>query len=133
MTPEFIHRSETGVVVRFQVDLYPIEAVQAAAHKFTDRCYVHVERGTDDEFVVRLKANRPLDNAEHLAGQFANEVLDQVLRLRLRDQTQGFRNLILAQAFSRTNLVEPELDVASPMTDPAGFAYPDAETGRTHT
>ena len=50
--------------------------------------------------IVRLKPRKQLENAEHLAGLVANEVLDQTLRLALKKQTEPVRNLILAQAFS---------------------------------
>ena len=45
-------------------------------------------------------------DAEALVAEFRNEVLDQVLRERIRIETQEARNLILAVAFSGTGLVD---------------------------
>jgi His-Xaa-Ser system protein HxsD len=43
-----------------------------------------------------------------LLADFRNEVVDQALRERIRDETQETRNLILALAFSHTGLVDAE-------------------------
>jgi len=39
-----------------------------------------------------------------LAGEFRNETLDQDLRLKIAAETEGYRNLILSLAFSKTPL-----------------------------
>ena len=45
----------------------------------------------------------PEDDAKH---RFRTEVNDQILRVRIADQTEPLRNLVFALAFSRTGLVE---------------------------
>jgi hypothetical protein len=47
-----------------------------------------------------------------MAGEFCNEVLDQELRETIAEETAGIRNLLLAQAFSKTSLIDPELETA---------------------
>jgi His-Xaa-Ser system protein HxsD len=44
-----------------------------------------------------------------LVADFRNEVLDQVLRERIRAETSDIRNLVLALAFSRTGLADPDV------------------------
>ena len=44
------------------------------------------------------------DEADRVVADFRNEVLDQVLRARIRTETEEVRNLILSLAFSRTGL-----------------------------
>jgi His-Xaa-Ser system protein HxsD len=39
---------------------------------------------------------------------FRTEVLDQTLRERIRSETEPIRTMILAQAFSRTGVVDPK-------------------------
>ena len=39
-------------------------------------------------------------------SEFRNEVLDETLRERIRDDTKEVRNVILALAFSNTGLAE---------------------------
>jgi His-Xaa-Ser system protein HxsD len=88
----------------FERDSHSADAIQRAAYRLSDRlsidlrsneqvltCMTHVE--TDDS-----------DLADSIVTDFRKEVLDQVLRERIRDETEGVRNLILALAFSNTGL-----------------------------
>jgi His-Xaa-Ser system protein HxsD len=97
------------VAVRADLRIYGEEAVLKAAHRFGDRCHVHLERH-ENAIVCRLRPKRPLENLDSLAGEFSNELADQSLRARLLEQTAAVRNLLLAQAFSGLNLIRPELD-----------------------
>lgn len=110
-------------VVRLPLDVYGEEAVLRAAHTFSGRCFVALEKEGERVMVCRLTPRVPLENLAHIAGEFQNEVLDQVLRARIAGSTEPVRRLILAQAFSRTNLLHPELDVAAPSTPTAGDAH----------
>lgn len=87
---------------------YTADAIQRAAYRFSDRlsldlvsepqilrCVVHIASGDEEE-------------ADQIVGEFRNEILDQVLRARIRQETEGTRNLVLALAFSRTVLVEQD-------------------------
>lgn len=90
----------------FEIASHSADAIQRAAYRMSDRlsidlatesdvfrCAVHVL--SEDEAIV----------AETLQA-FRAEVLDQVLRERIRAETAGVRNLILALAFSKTGLTE---------------------------
>jgi His-Xaa-Ser system protein HxsD len=96
----------TSTEVTFDSDHHSADAIQRAAYRFSDRlsldlvveppvfrCRLTIV--SDDEAVVALTLH-----------DFRNEVLDQVLRERIRDETEGTRNVILSLAFSRTSLVE---------------------------
>ena len=48
------------------------------------------------------------DSAEETLKDFRNEVLDQSLRERIRNETAEVRNLILSLAFSNTGLASGE-------------------------
>lgn len=99
-----------GVEVRIQREVYDLDTIAAAAHRFTDRAYVDLSHDGDSRTICRLRPKSSLENLERLAGEFANELLDQKLRARLAEQTEPIRRLLIAQAFSRTNLLHPELD-----------------------
>lgn len=94
--------------VRFDRENHTADAIQRAAYRLSDRLALelvtepetfrcHVTFLSDDEDLV--------DRSLH---DFRNEVLDQVLRERIRDETESTRNVILSLAFSETSLVEPE-------------------------
>ena len=118
MEPEFLHSRDGLIVTRVQLDVYGLQPLLTAAHKFTDRAYIHLEQESEGVVICRLRAKRRIDNAETIAGEFLNELLDQRLRERLYKQTEPVRRLLLAQAFSQTNLIKPELDHQAPATDP---------------
>jgi His-Xaa-Ser system protein HxsD len=125
MEPRFIAHDGQTAVVRVQLDLYGLDPLLAAAHKFTGRCFVHLEQEAAGVILCRIRAKQSVEDPGAIAGDFCNEVLDQTLRARLRASTEPVRSLLLAQAFSRTNLISPELDSSDPIVDPAGIASPD--------
>lgn len=82
-------------------ELYPRDAVYGAAYLFVDRCWVFLTRPADRQVEVRLKTKEAADTAalEALAGEFANELLNQVLRFRVGESTARLREYTLARAF----------------------------------
>ena len=108
------------IVLDFDPAVFRPEAVKKAAYKFTDRCHVQIEVASAGALRVTLRAKRVLDDPEFLAGEFRNEVLDQDLRETIAAETVGVRNLLLAQAFSATSLVDPAGDTGDLETDPLG-------------
>src|SRR3954470_15299026 len=115
---EFVRREGTTVVIRAGTAVYGTDPVLKAAHKFSGRCFVTLEQESEQFLLCRLRAKQSLENLDALAGEFCNELLDQALRARLAAATAPVRNLLLAQAFSSTNLIRPDLDQADPQQDP---------------
>ena len=127
--PDFLHVDANGIVVRIQTSVYGEQSISFAAHKFTDRCFVHLERSGADTILCRVVPKAPGDDARALAGDLANEILDQMLRARLQAETEGIRRLLLAQAFSRTNILHPELDAADPGVEEHPVGKPEPRLG----
>jgi len=82
-------------------DLYALDAVYGAAYLFVDRCYVLLGRPQERHVRVRLKAKGETsqEELEAMAGEFSNELLNQVLRLRIGERTKKIREYTLAKAF----------------------------------
>lgn len=120
-----VPQPDGGLAIRVDLSVYGVESVLRAAHRFTGRCHVHVEKETDSVAIVRVHPKTQGEDASFVAGELLNEILDQDLRSRLAASTEPIRRLILAQAFSSMNLLHPELDDADPSVDPAGIAAPD--------
>jgi His-Xaa-Ser system protein HxsD len=57
-----------------------------------------------------MKPKESAEPIDKLVGEFCNEVLDQDLRETVAEETTGIRNLLLAQAFSKTSLIDSELE-----------------------
>ena len=103
MDQEFQYQAdERSVTFEIQEGVYPLDAIYGAAYLFIDRCYVFLKRPADSVVSVRLKTKEPAANAEvldALAGEFANELLNQAFRFRLAESTGKIREYYVARAF----------------------------------
>lgn len=96
-----------GRRVSFTLDeeLYARDAILGAAYLFVDRCFVFLARPADKQVEVRLKlkdGKADPDALEALAGEFANALLDQVVRFRVAETTGRIREYYMARAFFTT-------------------------------
>jgi His-Xaa-Ser system protein HxsD len=89
--------------VSFDIDeeVYALDAVYGASYLFVDRCYVFLARPAERKVRVRLRAKGEAgaDELEALAGEFANELLNSQLRVRLGRETAAIREQYMARAF----------------------------------
>ena len=98
-------------LMTFDSTVYRLSAIKKAAYKFGGLFHILIEQH-DQVTDVRMKpkeSNAPIDT---LVGDFCNEVLDQDLRETVAEETVGVRNLLLAQAFSKTSLIDSEMETA---------------------
>ena len=99
--------------VSFDVDetLYPLEAIYGGCYLFVDRCFVFLSRPRERVVNVRLTSRTPATPAEldALAGEYANELLSQVTRLRLSQATARIREYYTAAAL-RAAASAPSVD-----------------------
>jgi len=96
----------SGVIVLFAREAnFDVEAIKRAAYRFSDRVSAEIT-GDAGEYACQLRLLKPAgtESLEGLANDFRNEVLDQDLRLKIAAETEGYRNLILSLAFSKTPL-----------------------------
>ena len=94
--------SEQSIAFDLQEAVYPLDAIYGAAYIFIDRCHVFLTRPADAVVRVRLKMkDGPASAAvlDALAGEFANELLNQTLRARLAESTGKIREYYVARAF----------------------------------
>jgi His-Xaa-Ser system protein HxsD len=91
-----IPTQEASVV--FDAASHPVDAIQRAAYKYGAHFSVEVQREGENFRCVLHFHGGEIDF--DLVADFRAEVLDQVLRTRIRYETEGVRNLILAWAFS---------------------------------
>jgi His-Xaa-Ser system protein HxsD len=98
---------EAAATVTVDSHIYSKEAILQACYWFTDRAYVLISRDTEERYLVSLqpKADHPTD-AERLAGEFANALIDSQLRQQITEETSKIRELIFAKAFSEGGLLD---------------------------
>jgi len=92
--------------ITFDQAAFSIEAVKNAAYRMAKTLDTHIQI-VGDQIVcsVRPREEQTLDG---LIDEFRREVIDHDLRIEVRKQTEGVRNLILAHAFSKTGIVTSE-------------------------
>jgi His-Xaa-Ser system protein HxsD len=84
--------------------LFTIDAIYGTAYLFVDRCWLFMTRPSDGVVGVNLKTKEDTDEAglEALAGEFANELLNQAIRVQIADSTSTLREYTMARAFFTT-------------------------------
>jgi His-Xaa-Ser system protein HxsD len=103
--------SDGTLVARFDRDVYKLSAIKKAAYKYGGLFFILIEES--EKFTeVSLKPTSTCQNPDEAAGQFCNEVLDQELREEIAAETKGVRDLLLAHAFSKTSLIDSEMETA---------------------
>lgn len=99
--------------ISFEIDesVYPLEAVYGACYLFLDRCFVYLTRPNAAVVDVRLTSQETASSTDldHLAGEFANELLSQTLRLKLAQSTARIREYYTAAAL-RAATSAPSVD-----------------------
>lgn len=91
---------------RLELDcaIYRLEVVQKAAYRFIDRLTILISQ-SGDKLVLEIDWVKPGNaGSDEILANFKRELLDQQLRLQIKEETEPARNLILAYAFSRTGL-----------------------------
>ena len=86
------------VAVAFDESIYAAAALARAAYKLTDRAFVVLHRSGSDVVVV-IKPKEPAGDLSALAGELANEALDQVVRASLHAEFVGIQQAIVDEAF----------------------------------
>ena len=85
-----------------------LDAVQRAAYRFSDRMSCDIAEGSET-IDVTLHLAEGAEDPGAVEADFRNEVLDQVLRERIRAETADVRSLVLALAFSKTGLIDEDV------------------------
>jgi His-Xaa-Ser system protein HxsD len=85
-----------------------VDAIQRAVYRLSDRLSCDITP-VDSAIEVTVHPASPDDDGGQLLGELRNEVLDQSLRERIREETSDVRNLVLSLAFSKTGLADGDV------------------------
>lgn len=93
----------TEIVVDFDASIQGLGALDAAAYRLIGTATCQIDR-VADRYVCRLVASANLQKGaapdpDDLRERFLNLVVDENLRARVAEKTEGLRNVILALAF----------------------------------
>ena len=127
--------SERTVSLDVDEGLFNIDAIYGAAYLFVDRCWLFLTRPSENVVGVHLKSKEDAQQSEleALAGEFANELLNQAIRIQITESTATLREYTMARAFFTTpvqssidallaeldaeELEEDELEISVPWED----------------
>jgi len=132
--PDTISLTDEGLLLSLDKGLYPLDAIYGAAYILIDRAYLFLNR-KGETITVHLTPRRPdvdQDTLLAIAGEFANELLNQVLRKRIARENQGILETIVTQALAgasgamapTTQADQEEDDDLDFLDDPLGIAVP---------
>jgi len=91
-----------GIELHLQTSVYPKDAVIKACHVFSRDNHCEIKESADGFLAITIRPRRKnkIDkNEEDLATKFLNEVLNQIIRIKLAKETAEIRKLIVAKAF----------------------------------
>lgn len=84
--------------------LYSAEALFRASYAFTDRCYIFLREAGPSKVTVIFRKRQSPRALDSLVADFANELINQSLQVRLAAETKSVRDMIVAQAFREGDL-----------------------------
>lgn len=113
-------------VCTFDTAVYRLSAIKKAAYRLSGRCIVNIELPDPRSAHVTLQCHDASADLPKILVDFHREVTDQELREVVADETAAVRSLLLAQAFSQTSLIAPELEDADYLAEPKGISASDA-------
>jgi len=96
-------------VLTFDEQIYSIDAMQKAAYRFIHLYAVDfAHKDSKIECIFTPTQEISAEGNEHYLNEFKKEVLDQHLRIKIKNETEEVRNLILGIAFSNSGLLADE-------------------------
>lgn len=83
--------------------IYPLDAIYGACYLFVEKCYVFLAK-QDGLIRAELKGKEDIseEELEALVGEFANELLNQTIRVSIGKSTGQIREYTMARAFVST-------------------------------
>lgn len=115
--------TDESLCVCVDTAVYSLEALFRVCYAFTDRCYLFLQPEEGSQ-VIRVRFTRKAADSDMplLAGEFANELINQRVRSLIASETRAVRELIVAQAFAEADLLDRSLQESDYVDDPRGIA-----------
>lgn len=98
---------ERRIAATVDLRVYRLSAVKKAAYRIAEKCTVVLGALEGDALWLefRFAPSASDEDARTIERLFFQDLLDQELREQIGEETRPMRALVLAHAFSRTNLV----------------------------
>lgn len=109
-----------GICLNIKVDisLYSLAAIMKSTYWFTDKCFLYIHWADEEKQILtvsfRGKDDLNINVLHSIAGEFMNSVLDQVIRIKVEEETKVLKSIIVKRAFSEA-LSKPEKEFVEHM------------------
>ena len=124
-----VHRFENGTLrLTIPIDVYGMDAIFRSCYWLTNRCYLYLappQGGLLDVTLVAKEGGVPL--TDRLAWDFLNDLVDQRLRIDINRETRTIREMIVAQAFAETDLIDNRGRTVSEASEASQSRHDDPE------
>ena len=117
-----------GEKLELDLDLYPLDAVYAAAYASLDRAWVYLER-TGERVTVTVRSKRDGVSDHAALGQLGNELVGCALRQLLTTENRRVVEVVITRAIGGAagppgldELLEVDIGDATAFEDPLGIA-----------
>jgi len=118
------------IEITFDEALYPKDAIYGAAYVLIDRCYVHLDRASENRITVKLQPKPGVTiTAEQAIGEFQNEALGQAWRRQILEENRALIEMISSRALGGAagppgldDLLALETSEDTAFDDPLGIA-----------
>lgn len=91
-----------NLTLKLETTIYSLEAVVKATYKFSGELYIDIIKQDGKSILVKVQ-NKSSENFDKSILELKNELLDQVLRIKLQSDFQSIREEIVKRAFSSVN------------------------------
>src|SRR5690349_7419008 len=95
-----------ALVITVDLTIYSLPALFRAMYRFTDDYFVFSTRTSAGPAEVHLLPKPGVAPPEDLVGSFANALVDEQLRCTIAEETRAVRELLIAEAFAATDLLD---------------------------
>ena len=101
--------------IRYNKELYPKNVLFQACYRFTDNAYVHLDCD-DKDYIVSITA-KDADDTRDYSAMFSNQMIEEVARENIRNQTNNIRQILFARSMASTVIFEEENDEEDMVAD----------------
>jgi len=114
-------KKKNQISIDLSLRVYPLDAVFGACYRLIDSFFVFLDQPEKGKLSVTIAPKNPDEhsNLREIAGDFANDLLHQVLRLRIGKKTGAVRDMIVGRALlsadPSTENTQPFVDTESEM------------------
>ena len=92
--------------IRYKKELYSKNVLFKTCYKFTDVAYVHLDTDNDD-YIVSISAKSADDTTDY-SLEFANQIIEEVNRELVTEQTKNIRQILFARSMASTVIYDEE-------------------------